>query len=627
MGMAKQRMRRVREGWYWYLIGAVILGEAAVFLFFGENSYIAVHDNLDLFMGHFQAMKHAGAFFGKAKTVPILGGISRNSLSSEFSLYNILFFLLPPFAAYLCGYFLKILVALCSVWLLARDIYGENYKKYEPAAALCGLIYGLCPLFPAYGIAFSSIPLAVYLLRRIYRGESGRDYCFLFLYPLLSYFSYFGFFLLAYLALAVLILWIRDFGRAERAGGEETVSTNASPSKARMNFFGTSNKSDSRMNAPHTKAGRFFRALNVRLMAALFVLALGYMVFEYRLFYEMLFSDVVTIRSTMVEGSYDAPQILAAVWEVFFQGIFHAQPSHTRFVLPVCLAFFLYRIYCRVWKKEKGALTDAFCLVFYFILANCLIYGLYFWGGLRELFERLLPPLKGFQFNRTVFFNPFLWVAALFLAVKYLYDRNRKAIGNAVVLASLCVVVMTPAVYNDFYSTCYYNAYRLVKHTRVENLNFREFYSEELFDVIKREIGYGGEYAAAYGFHPAVLSYNGIATLDGYLGLYPQEYKERFGAMIEPATRKVEEWDSYFWDWGARAYLFSGSGENTWNPVRTMEVADDRLYIDGGVFRELGGKYLFSRIQIGNAQELGFVLLGGFGYGDSPYTIYVYEMR
>ena len=343
--MAKERMQKIREGWYWYLIGAVILGEAAVFLFFGEGSYIAVHDNLDLFMGHFQAMKHADAFFGKAVTVPILGGITRNSLSSEFSLYNILFFLLPPFAAYLCGYFLKILVALVSVLLLAKDVYGTDYKKYEPAAALCALIYGLCPLFPAYGIAFSSIPLAVYLLRRIYRGENRLDYFFLFLYPLLSYFSYFGFFLLAYLALAVLILWIQDYGRMRRIGRDVPKGL-------------------------WKKLRSFFGVRNMRLVIALFVLALGYVAFEYRLFYEMLCSDVVTMRSTMVEGNYDVAQILAAVWEAFALGIFHAQPSHTRFVLPVCLLFFLYRLYCRLWKKEKGALTDGFCLVFYFIIAN-----------------------------------------------------------------------------------------------------------------------------------------------------------------------------------------------------------------------------------------------------------------
>ena len=146
-----------------------------------------------------------------------------------------------------------------------------------------------------------------------------------------------------------------------------------------------------------------------------------------------------------------------------------------------------------------------------------------------------------------------------------------------------------------------------------------------MFEEIKADIGFDGEYSAAYGMHPAVLSYNGIATLDGYLGFYPQEYKEEFGAMIAPATQKVEEWNTYFWDWGARAYLYSGSGENTWNAVRTMATADDRLYIDGDMFRRLGGKYLFSRIKISNEKELGFTLTGTYTQEESPYTIYVYD--
>ena len=303
----KKLLQPVIKKWYWFLLGAAVLGEAAVFLFFGENSYIAVHDNLDLFMGHFMAMKHSGTFFAHDAVVPILGGITRDYLSSEFSLYNILFFLLPPFAAYLCGYFLKILTAVFSVYVLAKDIYDTNgrpsagslpagqdaaagqgaavgqdaaagqgaaagqnaagvqsaasgrenaWEKYRPIAVVCGLIYGLLPLFPTYGIAFSSIPLVIFLLRRIYRGEapwSGRrpkpehggrtetavrpqegktrgwlfSLLLLFFYPLLSYFSYFGIFILGYLLLAILILWVRDGLRGRKAEGGAAGSEEA----------------------------------------------------------------------------------------------------------------------------------------------------------------------------------------------------------------------------------------------------------------------------------------------------------------------------------------------------------------------------------------------------------------
>ena len=612
----------ILKKWYWFLFAAVVLGEAAVFLFFGEGSYIATHDNLDLFMGHFQAMKLWDVFFAHNVEVPILGGITRDYLSSEFNLYNILFYLLPPFAAYMCGYFLKILIAEGSVLLLAKDIYRENYKKYEPAAVIIGLIYGLLPLFPAYGIAFASIPLAVLLLRRIYRGESRWDYLFLFLYPLLSYFSYFGFFILGYLVLAIVILAVRDYGRMKKAAPDEKNGQE----DVRKNVQENARKKAQKDAQGKTRRPSFLRSISLRLAAALVILSAGYILFEYRLFGEMLFSDVVTMRTTMAEDNFTAGQIVSSIWEVFYQAIFHAQPSHTRFVLPLCMLFLIYRIFCFLREKKPGkVVTDSFCLVIYFIIGNCLVYGFYYWGGFRRLFETLVPPLKGFQFNRTVFFNPFLWYAALFLLVQYLIEKRKQWLGYLVSLIALAVVILTPAVYNDFYSTCYYNAYRIIKHTQVENLNYREFYSEKLFEEIKADIGYDGEYSAAYGMHPAVLSYNGIATLDGYLGFYPQEYKEEFGAMIAPATQKVEEWNTYFWDWGARAYLYSGSGENTWNAVRTMATADDRLYIDGDMFRRLGGKYLFSRIKISNEKELGFTLTGTYTQEESPYTIYVYD--
>lgn len=144
---------------------------------------------------------------------------------------------------------------------------------------------------------------------------------------------------------------------------------------------------------------------------------------------------------------------------------------------------------------------------------NCLVYGLYFQGDFRGLFETLLPPLKGFQFNRTVFFNPFLWYAALFLALKALYDTGKlfwKRIANLAVCIAAAVILLTPAVYNEFYWTCYHQAYRAVKHTEVNLLNFREYYSTDLMEEIKADINYDGEYAAGYGLNTAVLEYSGF---------------------------------------------------------------------------------------------------------------------
>lgn len=577
----KRFLSRLDRFWYLLLILGCIGVQAAVFLFFREESYLTVQDNLDLFVAHFGVLRHWDGWFAQHAVMPMLGGIDRDLLGSEWNLYNALFIFLPPFWAYLTGSFLKILLGMCFFVLLIWDVEKGNFPKYRGIAWAAGLCYGMLPLFPAYGICFAAIPLAVFLLRRIYFREGKRWYAALFFYPLLSYFSYFGFFLLAYLACAVLILSVRD-----------------------KKFCG-------------------------RLALALAVLSAGYLCFEYRLFGQMLFSDVVSIRSTMAEEDLNLMEMLRRGAEAFFTPVFHAASDHLPLVLPVCVLILVWQILRLVRKKRlRDLFKEPLVLVFLLLAFNCLVYGMYFWGDFRRLFETLLPPLKGFQFNRTVFFNPFLWYAAFFLALRFLYDRKKlwgKRLANLLACAAAAVILLTPAVYNEFYWTCYHQAYRNIYHTEVNLLNYREYYSEELMAKILSDISYDGEYAAGYGINPAVLSYNGVATLDGYLGLYPQSYKEEFTKLIKPAYDRVEEWRTYYGGWGARAYLYPGSGENIYHPYREETLTDRHLYLDADQFRRMGGRYLFSRYELSDMEKMGFLLRGIYADPSSPYTVYLYE--
>lgn len=567
---------------YWYLIVMIgVLGaEAIVFLGMGDRSYIAVHDNLDLFIPHLRMMKMSGTFFTQGDVLPILGGVTRDNFGSEFSLYNLLYLLLPTYYAYIAGYFLSIIISMVSVWLLAKECLTD-FAKYKPLVLLFGLIYGILPVFPAYGFAFASIPLVAFLLVKLYKKTDYRLFLALFFYPVLSYFSYFGFFILGYLVVFTTFDWIR-----------------------------------------HKKC-------NKGLLLSIPVLALGYVVLEYRLFRSMLFNDTVTIRSSMVIANLSFQEILDMIKDGFVNSIFHAGDAHTYFVLPLVLLFFIVQNIHFIRRKQYRLIfTDLFNLLFYFVLFNSLIYGLYYFEPLRSLVETLIPPLEGFQFHRTLFFNPFLWYVLLFILVKRMYDwRNvwGKRLGNAIVLVALCVVIFTPATYNNFYYTCYYNAYRLVKHTDVDMLNYHEFYSEELFSDIKEAIDYNGEYSVAYGFHPGVLTYNGISTLDGYLGFYSEEYKQNFRKIIAPALEKSPYYQNYFDTWGARAYIFPGFDDNSYLPSRNLTLPDSNLYIDTESFKALDGVYLFSRFEIDNAQELELTCLGSFMEETSPYTIYVYQ--
>ncbi|MBO4912082.1 MAG: hypothetical protein J5504_05085 [Butyrivibrio sp.] len=588
-----------------FVVFAVLIFILIISVFYcaiGENSYIGVHDNMDLFIAQFAMLRNTGTFFSHGVSAPFLGGVSRDVLPSEASLYTVLYMIFSPFTAYIVGYILKILIAVISSVLLFADCTLDSVRsclKEEYAGELnfavgVGFLYGVLNLFPAFGIPFASIPLIIYLLRRVYLTERSDDpkkirnmakyLVLIFCYPFVSYFSYFGFFILGYLFIGIIWMWIRD------------------------------------------------KRPSIGLIAGLAVLAVGYVIFEYRLFGMMLFSDITSIRDTMVQSYVSVPEIPGLIGDVFVNGMMHAEDCHRYFVMPVCLLYLIIlnvRYICK--KNFKGIFTDVYNLCFLILVFNAVVYGIYFIKEVNDIFAAVVPPLKGFQFNRTVFFSPFIWCAMLFILAYRMYKSGvlKGILSYAIIAVAVVFVIITPTRYNDFRGTLYHIVKEDIAGNKLDDLNYREFYSEKLFSDIKNDIGYNeGEWGVAYGMHPAILEYNGIATLDGYLGFYPQSYKEEFRKVIAPALSKNPSSKAYFDDWGARCYLYSGTDATIVMATRSMYgVTDNNIYIDEGELKKMGCKYVFSRIDIANASEEGLVLIGEYNGHESPYNIYVYGLE
>ncbi|MCR4763343.1 MAG: DUF6044 family protein [Lachnospiraceae bacterium] len=605
------RLRQMPEAVF---VCVLFFVQAAVFLIFRDRSYLQFHDNLDLFVPHYRMMKLQNAWYAHGVTLPVMHGLSRDLFGSEWILYNILHILLPDIAAYLIGYFLKILIGFSGFLLLARDVAGSraSYEKRLPILLPVAAAFGMIPVFPTYGIAFTSVPCVIWLLRRIYYreglcaghpvagGKRVLPYVLLFVYPTLSYFSYHGFFILCYLAVGALILWIRD------------------------------------------------RKLPFRLFIAAAVLSLGYITLEYRLFAAMLLDRTVTIRTTMEHGELTLSQALAAGAQEFVTASFHSQDSHTYLVLPVVMVGVLAVNFRHLTRREAGRmLRDPVNGLLLWIVLNCLNFGLYQYAPYRHLLESLVPQLTGFEFARTAYFNTFLWYALLAIllcrlsaaAVEFssgLFALVRPAvpvIARGIACAAAVIVMLVPQVYNDFYYTVYNHAYILLKHRETSRVNYREYYSAPLFERILRDLDYHGEWSCAYGMHPAILNYNGIASLDGYIGFYPQSYKEKWEQVEAPAFAGSPWIKSYFEDWGARVCLYSGSDENTYEALRQMDLKDRRLMADIGELQSLDCRYIFSRIRFSNAEELGLSEIGTWNGAEaddpgeiSPYEITVYEL-
>ena len=567
------------------LAAGIFAFEAVVLLLLRKNIYVGICDNLDLFITQLKMMHDRGAFFAHHYEMPVLGGLDRDYFPSEFSLYNLLYLVLPDIYAYIAGYLLKLVIAFFSCMLLAKFILRENYRKYEKLVVLAAVAFALLPVYPMYAVCFASMPLILYLLIRIYQAPKWWLYLLTFLYPLLSYFTFFGAFIIGYLLIAIIILWIRD------------------------------------------------KKFSFSLTGALFVLMAGFVCSEYRLFYIMFLSDEETIRSTMVIASYGLTDLWKFFLDVFLRGYSHARSVHTYVVLPICAVYFVWNNFQYITRRKSGrAYADVFNLTMMFIVFNCLICTLYFWEPLRRLVETLLPPLKGFQYGRTIFFNTFAWYFAFFIVVKDLIEEiHGKAayiMAYAACIAAILVVGSTQCEYSDFYNTCYCNLYKLVKQTEVNQLSYKEFYGGSLIGQIKDDIGYTPDQGACvYGFHPAMLSYNGISTVDGYCGYYSQAYKEQFRAAIAPALAANPNWQGYYDDWGCRAYLYSASGENTYDFGANAAAPAQDILIDEPALKELGCDYIFSRVEITNAEEMQINLLRIYQDDEMPYCVYLYELE
>ncbi|MBO5999772.1 MAG: hypothetical protein J6P87_08795, partial [Lachnospiraceae bacterium] len=348
----------------------------------------------------------------------------------------------------------------------------------------------------------------------------------------------------------------------------------------------------------------------------------------------------VTIRTTMAHGEITFGEALKTAFSEFINASFHSEDAHTYIILWVVLAAVILINAGYIRRKEASRiLKDPVNLVFLWMIFNVLIFGFYQYAPFRELFEKLVPPLTGFEFARTAFFNTFLWYAELLLVCVRMYDFADTAAGqaekqgtklklcaNVIVTLSLLAVMFTPQVYNDFYNTCYNHAYKILLRKDTSTVNYNEFYSVPLFEKIMDDIDYDGEWSAAYGMHPAVLNYNGIATVDGYLGMYSQAYKDEWGKVIAPALEGSPFFKSYYDSWGARCYLYSGSDENTYAHQRIMDPEDKRLMADTDELRKMDCRYIFSRVEFSNADERQIRLVGTYTDKDSPYTIWVYEL-
>lgn len=368
------------------------------------------------------------------------------------------------------------------------------------------------------------------------------------------------------------------------------------------------------------------RKMKWTILLALLVFIGGMLVFDWNTFYTFLFSGTPSIRSDRIIEPNSFLYCMKEALSVFIFGHYHSASSHTLIVLPVCTGYLLIRIFGSIKKKDpRQILSDPYIWLFLWCLFNSFIYGLSEWSVFKNCVATYLTPLSGFSFARTLWFNGFIWYFMFIIVLIRLAKRSSKTIRLSyclAVIATICVV-LTPQTYNHIQMQI--KNLWLDSVGQSTDMSYNEFYSPQLFEKIKSKISYQGEWSVAVGMHPAVLEYNQIATLDGYLSSYPKYYRDQFRKLMQPEFAANAKDEQYFNVFGGRAYVFNQ--EISYNPTKAPHNSSITLRIDPLVFKEMKGVYIFSRAEISNYTELGLEYNGAYTGENSPYVIYVYKAK
>ena len=314
-----------------------------------------------------------------------------------------------------------------------------------------------------------------------------------------------------------------------------------------------------------------------------------------------------------------------------FYHFYHTGAAVLRYVvIPVCI---FYVIFClekiiivRDKKNQKEIVLSI--VIFFLIIINTIVAS---FDNNNFLRTNILPFLNGFNLGRIHYLSPFLW---LFLLAIFLNLFNKYFVS---ILSLFMIIIYSLALDPSYHPlNSMYNDFHIIlkglfkpspRYDINHQYSWAEWYSTKLFDTIKHDISYKGEWSIGFGIDPGVLNFNRINTADGYYSNYSMKYHDEFQELIQPQL-DIDEKHRVYWDntGGYRAILYSKYWDIwTW---RNFSLSAIELNVDKEKLHDMT-YFVFSRVEIANANNLDLTFLGRWSGDDynSLYTIFVYRIR
>jgi Protein of unknown function (DUF6044) len=550
-------------------------------IFNGKDSYIVIHDNLDSEVVWRVVLSWNNAIVNNSgiEVIPqIMDGIPRSYMISELNFILLLFKIFSPFGAYLINHIIVHVIAFIGMYLftshylLTDQDQDVNYQLISLGVALA---FSVLPFYTMYGFSVAGQPLLLYsFLNIVYEKGKFTDYLFLLFFPFYSFLFLNGVFLIIELFLVFFYFLI-------------------------------------------VKKHYVRQALLICL-----IFSIEYLIVEHNLIQTFLFnSNIVSHRSdwNLNYLSYPIRGVINNAISMFLLGQYHASSYHEIILFISLLALIVS--FRKGWKKNP------ILLLLLLQLFIAVFYGFFMWDKLIPI-KSFLGSFSSFNWGRLHWLSPFIWYCLSFLSLMAVYKYQR--LGRMKIRILIIVLLIFQVIVNLFHNPeygGYLSRYVTIPTVSAEGITYRQFFSENLFQKIEDTIDLPKEdyRVASIGIHPSIAQYNGFYTLDGYQNNYPLAYKQQFRKIIAPELEKSKTWREYFDYWGSRCYLFSSEIPDflsTKEKGRTITALD----IDTQAFIDLGGRFIFSAVEILNYKEDNLNFIGVFDDKDSAWRIFVYEV-
>lgn len=169
--------------------GLIILSLNFVWLIFGEDSYVLIHDNLDsefLYIKHLLNSGNALGFDLDGQLDGVMNGIDRSYFRSGFNLTILLFSILTPFIAYILNHTLVHFIGYLGMYLFLKKYL---VKDKDVLVLIISLIFGLLSYYHIqYGVSISGQPILLFAFLNILNNEKKYyNWLIIFTFPFYSF--------------------------------------------------------------------------------------------------------------------------------------------------------------------------------------------------------------------------------------------------------------------------------------------------------------------------------------------------------------------------------------------------------------------------------------------------------